>query len=45
MIVTDSLAQLEKRGEEFLLQCARGGDFFSVDSPEWKDRAWVMEKP
>lgn len=28
MIVTDSLAWLEKRGEEFLLQCARGGGDF-----------------
>jgi hypothetical protein len=28
MIVTDSLARLEKRGEEFLLQCARGGGSF-----------------
>ena len=45
MIVTDSLPPLEKRGEEFLLQCARGGDFFSVDFPQWKDRACAMEKP
>jgi hypothetical protein len=45
MIVTDSLARLEKRGEEFLLQCARDGGSFSVDFPQWKDRAWAMEKP
>jgi hypothetical protein len=30
MIVTDSLASLEKRAEEFLLQCAGFGIFLNV---------------